>query len=135
MQPHTHLEVPPLGLFGSSQHPANSRRVSGHRLFHEDVFALADGFLEVDGPKPGRAGQNHHICQRDGFLVTIKIRELMLRGNRYLVLMFAFERVQALLQLLGPHIGQGDQLGGAGGAQRLAGGAGAAPAAGPPAQS
>ena len=85
LQPHTHLEVLPLGLFGSSQHPANARRVSCHRLFHEDMFSLAHGFLEVNGSKPGRAGQNHHICQRDGFLVTLKIRELMLRGNRYLV--------------------------------------------------
>ena len=94
------------------------------------MFAGVNRRLEVDGAKARRRGQEHdvHAAVND-LLVGVQPHEALLGSDFHLVRMLLLQALQALLQLIlerVAHRGQDDVLVGI---ERLAGGAGAAPAA------
>ena len=49
----------------------DSRHVSRHRFFHEDVLVLTDSLLKVCRPETRRGSEKNDISQLDGFFVSI----------------------------------------------------------------
>ena len=43
-----------------------------HAVNYEDVFVIGNGVFEVIRSKTGRGGQNHNICQINGFFIGIE---------------------------------------------------------------
>src|SRR5437773_7204608 len=50
-----------LRCFSRGEDASHAGRVGGHGLFHEDVLALFDRFLEMNRTKTGRGRQNYDI--------------------------------------------------------------------------
>jgi hypothetical protein len=77
------LQVLLHGLLGGGDDLSDAGSVDGDRLLHEDVLALADGFLEVDRAEAGRGGEDDDIGEGDGLLVGVEADEFACpRGPR-----------------------------------------------------
>ena len=142
LQADAHLQALLAGHFGSRQHLPHARRVGGHRLFQEHVFAGLDGILELGGPKAGRGGEDHDVGPAvDGLAIGVQPHELPLA--RYVDLLgeagmgvgvvagrrAAAEDFEAHLQAVFKGVGHGPQLDRPRGAQRLGRRSGSPPAA------
>ena len=50
-------------FFRGREDTTHAGRICCHWLFHEDVFALPDRFLEMDRTEAGWRGENYHVGQ------------------------------------------------------------------------
>jgi hypothetical protein len=105
------LEVLAFGFGGGSEDFADAWGVHSHGFLHEDVLALADGFLEMDRAKTGRCCQNDHIGERDGFFVGVKTDELAVGGDVYLGAMRFLQVFEGAVETVFEGVGHGNQLG------------------------
>src|SRR5438105_1809136 len=55
--------------------------INGDRLFHKDIFSLADCFFEMNWTESGRRRQNGDVRKRNRLLVGIESDELSVFGH------------------------------------------------------
>jgi hypothetical protein len=74
----TRIEALLLRLGARGHHAAHARRIDGHRLFDENVFAGVHAHLQVHGAKMGRFGQKDDIhVALDQLLAGAEARKTM----------------------------------------------------------
>ena len=123
------FQILPLRLLSGCEKLAHAGAVHRHRLFREDVFALAHRFLELHRAEAGRCGENHHVGQRDGLLVAIEAEEPVVIRDFDFVFVGLREALEAAVHAVLMHVRDGDELHALAGAEGLVGRAGTAPAA------
>ena len=64
-------------FLGGGEDSADAGSIDGDRLFHENVFALLDGFFEVHRAEAGRRGEDDDVGQRDRLFVGVEADELV----------------------------------------------------------
>jgi hypothetical protein len=101
----------------------------GDGLFHEDVFALANGFLKMNRTETRRRRQDHDVGEGDGVLVGVEADEFVFFGHVDFVGVLFFEVLKAAVEAVAEGVTHGDDFGFAVGGKGLIGGAGAAAAA------
>ena len=128
LQPHTHLEVFLFRFLGGGQETADTGRVSGHRLFSEHIFALADRLLELHRTESRRRGEDDDIGHGDGLLVGVESDKLVLFFHLHPVTVNALQGFQTVIHPVWMHIRDGHQFDWAliEGGKRLVGRAGTA---------
>src|SRR5262249_52493351 len=132
LQPGDEREAFLLRFLGGGENRADAGAVHGAGLLGEDVLALLDGVLHVDGAEARRRGEEHDVHTAvDDLLVGVEADETFLRLDVDLAgdFLLAAQGGEALLDAVGEGVAHGDELDVLVGVERLGGGAGAPAAA------